>query len=50
MNRDTYKQKRIKMLRKMQGLPTVGEIVLESVAGVLLFTVIILGYLVIKFA
>ena len=46
--RDTNKNKRIKMLRRMQGLPTVGDIILESVAGILFIGVLVLGYLAIK--
>lgn len=46
--KDLNKNKRIKKLRKMQGLPTFGSVMLDIFAGTLLFAVILLGYLVIK--
>lgn len=46
--KDLNKQKRIKHLRKIQGIPTVGEIAVEMLVGFLLFTVVILLYALIK--
>lgn len=46
--KDFNKQKRIKMLRKMQGLATVGDVLLDLFIGAMFFATLVLLYLAIK--